>query len=76
MSSQGGSRWPVDDFIDTWICWREACADLAGAYYRWGTAEAPERALAFEGYRAALEREEQAALVYSISLGRLHAGAC
>jgi hypothetical protein len=62
----------VDEFIDSWVCWREACEDLRGAYERWGRAEIPQRALAFESYRAALEREEQAALVHASSTDGLH----
>ena len=73
-SSQGESRSLLDEFIDSWVCWRVACADVRSAYGRWEGAKAPQRALAFESYRAALEREEQAALAYAISTDRLHAG--
>jgi hypothetical protein len=64
----------VDEFIDSWVCWREACEDLRSAYDRWDRAHAPQRALAFEGYRTALDREEHAALLHAISTDRLHEG--
>ena len=72
-ASLGDSRSAVDEFVDSWVCWREACEDLRRAYASWGTATAPRRALAFGSYRAALEREEQAALVHAVSTRRLHA---
>lgn len=72
--SQDGTCSAVDGFLDSWVCWREACEDVRSAYERWGTANAPQRALAFESYRAALEREEQAALVHAFSTDRLRAG--
>ncbi len=61
----------VHEFLDSWVCWREACDDVRSAYARWDRAEAPQRALAFESYRAALEREEQAALVHANSTDRV-----
>ncbi len=36
-----------------------------------GLVHRPQRLAAFESYRAALEREEQAALVYAVSTNRL-----
>ena len=59
-------RSTVDEFMDSWVCWREACEDVRSAYDRWDKSEPPQRPLAFESYRAALEREEQAALVHAI----------
>jgi hypothetical protein len=62
----------VNKFIGSWICWREACEVLHNAYARWQQCEAAQRALAFEGYRAALDREDQAAQVHSMCAGRVH----
>jgi len=73
-SPRGASRSTVDAFMDSWVCWREACEDVRSAYERWGRAEAPERALAFLSYRAALGREEQAARVHAMSTERVLAG--
>ena len=64
----------VEAFMDSWVCWREACEDVRSAYERWGSATGAERALAFQSFRAALGREEQAALVHAGSTHRLLAG--
>lgn len=59
------SRALVDALIESWVCWREACDDVRGAYEHWCRCTAGQRGLGFAHYRAALEREDQAALVYS-----------
>jgi len=63
----------VDEFFDSWVGWREACEDVRSAYDRWETCNAAQRGLAFANYRAALDREDYAAAVYSAWMGRLHA---
>jgi hypothetical protein len=63
----------VDEFLDTWISWREACGDVRAAYRRWIQSDAEQRELAFAGYRAALDREDQAARVHSSRTERLRA---
>jgi len=63
----------VDEFIDSWVCWREACEDVQRAYERWGKCTTSQRVLAFASYRAALDREDQAARVYSVWTERLGA---
>jgi len=63
----------VDEFLETWISWREACSDVRTAYACWSESEAAQRDLAFAGYRAALDREDQAARVHSIWTERLRA---
>ena len=63
----------VDDFIDSWVCWREACEDVRDAYERWRQCKASQRVLAFASYRAALDREDHAARVYSVRTDRLRA---
>ena len=63
----------VDEFLETWIYWREACGDVRAAYLRWAQSDAEQRDLAFAGYRAALDREDQAARVHSIWTERLRA---
>jgi hypothetical protein len=65
----------ADDFLDSYVCWREACHDVRSAYQRWGKCEPPERALAFGSYRAALDREEHAARVHLDQTERLRARA-
>ncbi len=63
----------VDDFVHSWVCWREACDDVRSAYEHWGNCDEPERGLAFASYRAALDREDHAALVHSVWTDRLRA---
>ena len=65
----------ADQFFDSYLRWREACEDLRTAYNRWHSCEPPQRFLAFDGYRAALEREERAARVHSHMAERLRASA-
>jgi hypothetical protein len=72
----GSDLRPVADvFIESYVCWREACRDVQAAYRRWQTCKPPQRVLAFAGYRAALDREEYAAHVHSSSAVTLQASA-
>jgi hypothetical protein len=61
----------VDGLVESWVCWREACEDVRSAYDCWGQSKAAQRALAFTSYCAALDREDQAAHVYSIHVQRV-----
>jgi hypothetical protein len=63
----------ADLFIESYVCWREACEDVRSAYEHWRDCASPQRGLAFETYRAALDREEHAARVYSDWAERLRA---
>jgi hypothetical protein len=63
----------VEDYVDSWVWWREACEDVRSAYERWGSCDESERGHAFASYRAALDREDQAALVHSVWTDRLSA---
>jgi hypothetical protein len=54
----------VDAFIESYVEWREGCDDLQRAYQRWVGSAPVDRELAFRAYRAALDREEKAALVH------------
>ena len=56
----------ADEFINSYVCWREACEDVRTAYRRWLNCDAGERGLGFAAYRAALEREEHASSVHSV----------
>ena len=44
--------------------WRDACAAVAASYEDWKRSGRPDKKLAFSGYVAALDREEQAAAAY------------
>jgi hypothetical protein len=61
----------IDTYIESYVEWREGCADLYCAYRRWTQSEPPDRDLALLAYRAALDREEKAALVYELAAGQL-----
>ena len=63
----------VDEFLESWVCWREACEDVGSAYERWRNCEPPQRGLAFVSYRAALDREEEAARMHSVWTERVRA---
>jgi hypothetical protein len=65
----------ADEFLDSYVRWREACEDVRIAYECWGNCKPPQRALGFKWYRAALECEEHAARVYSHRAERLRASA-
>ena len=55
----------ADAFVDSSVAWRDASEDVRIAYRWWRECTRPQRPLAFAGYRAALDREEQAASIHS-----------
>jgi hypothetical protein len=61
----------VDAFIESYVEWREGCDDLRSAYQRWAGSAPVDRDLAFVAYRAALDREEKAALVHELRADQL-----
>lgn len=63
----------ADEFVETYVCWREACEDVRRAYGRWMNCEPRERGLRFAAYSAALEREEHASGIHSDWAERLGA---
>ena len=63
----------VDDFMESYVSWREACEDVRRAYRRWLESTPHQRHLGFATYRAALDREEHAAGVHSQTAERLAA---
>jgi hypothetical protein len=64
----------VDQFLATYVYWREGCADVEAAHARWRDAHRSERGAACAAYRAALDREECAARAHEDSMRRLRAG--
>ena len=61
----------VDELIDHYVSWREACAAVAVSYENWTCSERPDMKLAFSVYVAALDREEQAATAYQLAVAQV-----
>ena len=59
----------VDEMIDDYVTWREACAAVAGSYENWRCSDPPDEKLAFGVYVAALDREERAAAASQRAVG-------
>jgi hypothetical protein len=62
--AQIGLTHQVDEMIDGYVSWREACAAVTIAYDSWNDAPREDGDLAFTAYHAALDREELAAAIY------------
>ena len=56
----------VDGFLESYVAWREHCADVRAAYARWSDAGRADRAAAFASYGAALDREACAARTHEV----------
>jgi hypothetical protein len=63
----------LDDLVDGYVGWREACALVAEAYRSWRFAAREDQQLAFGDYMAALNGEEEAAVHYQRTVERLAA---
>jgi hypothetical protein len=61
----------IDEAMDRYVEWREECLAVGRAYASWLNALPDEGELPFAAYRAALDREQSAAVVYRGALGRL-----
>lgn len=61
----------IDELMDRYVEWREACVALTCAYERWASVPVSERVLAFAAYGAALDWEEQASAVYANRINRI-----
>jgi hypothetical protein len=53
--------WLLDEFIETYVGWREAAAAANDAYEHWTRVDRENSPLAFAAYGAALDGEEAAA---------------
>ena len=72
LSSAGERRRQyVDDMMDDYVSWREACAAVAVSYQNWKCSDGPAQKLAFSVYVAALDREEQAATAYQRAVAQV-----
>jgi hypothetical protein len=64
----------VDDMMDDYVSWRDACVAVAVSYDNWKCSTRWDRMLAFSVYVAALDREEQAATAYQRAVARVVTG--
>jgi hypothetical protein len=53
--------WLIDDYVESYIEWREECESARRAYELWRQSVPSDRSLAFAAYGEALDREERAA---------------
>jgi hypothetical protein len=69
----GMTAWHNEEFLKSYVRWREACAEVRVAYARSEMAERPDRRLAFAAFCAALDREEHAARVHADTHAKVRA---
>jgi hypothetical protein len=62
--------WTVDRLIERYVYWREECIEVRETYRQWLDCARGRRGLAYAGYLAALDREEQAARAYATQIER------
>jgi hypothetical protein len=65
------SRQLTDEVVDAYVEWQEECLFLEDAYGLWTSTSAANHDLAYAAYCAALDREQQASLVYANRCQRL-----
>jgi hypothetical protein len=65
--------WIVDQFLESYVRWREACEEVRSAYELWHKCTPSQRSVGFKTYLAALDREELAARVHSSRAKELRA---
>jgi len=61
----------VDDMMDDYVSWRDACGAVAVSYENWKCSDRTDDGLAFSVYVAALDREEQAATAYERAVAQV-----
>jgi hypothetical protein len=60
----------VDGVFAAYTQWRGECSAVRNAYRAWAGASPADKRTAFDGYNAALDREEHAACRYARLMGR------
>ena len=61
----------VDELIDAYVDWCDACAQVNDAYRFWSLKTGPRDRVGFALYMAALDAEEQAAGAYAALVTRV-----
>ncbi len=64
-------RRAVDELLERYVSWHEACYAVRAAYLRWVDSARSEHRLAYAGYLAALDREQLAASTYANHVERV-----
>ncbi|HWX96513.1 MAG TPA: hypothetical protein VNZ01_06640 [Solirubrobacteraceae bacterium] len=65
IKNRAGWRQTVDAAVDAYLDWRDDCLLVAAAYSAWADASRIDRALRFDVYQRALDREECTANAYA-----------
>jgi hypothetical protein len=60
----------IDEMLERYVDWREQCVAVAETYERWSNGSIDNRKLGFEVYKAALDLEEHASLIYAERVNR------
>jgi hypothetical protein len=63
----------VDQLVEAYVDWREACARVDDAYRFWAGESGGRGRVAFGSYVAALDAEERSAQVYAVLVRRADA---
>jgi hypothetical protein len=63
--------WTIDALLERYVHWREQCTEVRETYRQWLDCARDRRRLAYAGYLAALDREEQAARAYADRVERV-----
>jgi hypothetical protein len=61
----------VDEAIEAYVDWREACIWVNDAYLAWSRQRGSNAGIAFGGYTATLEHEERTAAHYACVVDRV-----
>ena len=64
-------RSAIDELLEGYVSWREACGAVWRAYERWIGSDRGERRLTYAAYLAALDGEERAARTYAHHTARV-----
>ena len=70
-SDNAPSRTSVDALLELYLSWRAECHAVWQAYQSWTDSDCSQRAFAYAGYVAALDREEHAAHAYAHQIERV-----
>jgi hypothetical protein len=64
-------RSAIDELLEGYVSWREACQAVWLAYERWAGSDRGQRGLAYAAYLEALDGEERTARTYAHRTARV-----